>query len=223
MKPDGSHIESFDWEKPAKPSSVGKIWNGIEWRAEGEKPNLKHSPLPKKTAVFVAHSRAAQGADIENMRVWTSGTGSWFRLAEKGIWVEGCAENLGFESVKNLLDLGEEGALQLPRLQDWLVLTHVKAVGDWASVLPISQVIGTYEVPDNYSDVARKSLAAASDVFWSSGSQFNALKASLSPEKLRSVRHACGPGKTANVIAKELGAMPLIFPSVEEWKKWTGN
>jgi hydroxymethylbilane synthase len=217
MKPDGSHIESFDWKKPTKPSLVGKIWNGVEWRAEGEKPALKHSPLPKKSAVFVAHSRAAQGVDIEEMRVWTSGTPSWFRLAEKGVWVEGCSENLGFESVKELLDLGDEGVLGLPRLRDWLVLTHVKAVDDWAGL----QAIGTYEVPDHYSEAARKSLVAADHVFWSSGSQFNALKGILGPEKLRSIHHACGPGKTAQVIAKELE--PLVFPSAEEWKKWTGN
>jgi hydroxymethylbilane synthase len=222
MKPDGSHIESFDWERPSKPSAVGKIWNGIEWRAEGEKPVLKHGALPKKSAVFIAHSRAVQGADVENMRVWTSGTGSWLRLAEKGIWVEGSAENLGFESVKELLDLGEEGVLQLPHLKDWIILTHLKAVNDWAALVSPSQVVATYEVGDHYSKAARSTLVAASDVFWSSGSQFNALKGEMSPEKLRSIRHACGPGKTANVIAKELGSQPLVFPSVEEWKKWTG-
>jgi hypothetical protein len=172
--------------------------------------------------VFIAHSRAVQGADVENMRVWTSGTGSWLRLAEKGIWVEGSAENLGFESVKALLDLGEEGVLQLPHLKDWIILTHLKAVNDWAALVSPSQVVATYEVGDHYSKAARSTLVAASDVFWSSGSQFNALKGEMSPEKLRSIRHACGPGKTANVIAKELGSQPLVFPSVEEWKKWTG-
>jgi hydroxymethylbilane synthase len=218
MKPDGSPIESFDWEKPAKPLSAEKAWNGMEWRAEGEMPSPPNAHPPRKSAAFVAHSRAAHGIDLENLRVWTSGTASWFRLAEKGVWVEGCAENLGFESIRALLDQGDNGVLRLPKLKDWIVFTHQKAVEDWTSIVPASQVIVTYIVGDSYSEPAKKALAGAIHVFWSSGSQFNALKNELSGKA--GVCHACGPGKTADVITKQLGVKPLIFPNVEEWKKW---
>jgi hydroxymethylbilane synthase len=233
VKPDGEFIESFSWQAPPTPDGETHEWNGLTWRAEqeGSSTSIPANIDASGKAVFFAHSRALndlQSESFSQARVWTSGTGSWLRLASKGIWVEGCAEGLGFESLKATL---EEHVLQLPSLAQWKVLTHEDALNDWRSVLPEENVLATYRVGVIYSNEAKKQLKQATDFFWSSGSQFNALKAELSDEQLRSGRHACGPGKTAHEIATALAnhglgnhpsnqKRPLVFPSVEEWKKW---
>ena len=68
------------------------------------------------------------GSSLGSSRVWVSGVSSfWRKLASMGIWVEGCAENLGFDSVKNVLD---EEVLQLPDFQRWTVLNSLGG-RDW--------------------------------------------------------------------------------------------
>jgi hydroxymethylbilane synthase len=243
-KPSGEFIEEFRWQAPPRPllqdQAAGKLrpWDGSSWRAREDEGDQAVNPAGavaalqsrdfSEQAVFVAHARALRGIDAEQFwsaRVWTSGTASWFKLAEQGIWVEGCAENLGFETLRPTL---AQGVLQLPQFQNWFVLTHGDAAGDWQSELSTDRVLATYKIQSAYSSVARESLRQATDIFWSSGSQFHALKNELSPEKQRSVRHACGAGKTASVIKerleRELGSdvSLRVFPSAEEWRKWIG-
>ena len=200
------------------------------WRAKHE-TSIVATPqksvfLQAARAVFFSHSRALATLREDcfaDARVWTSGTNSWFRLAARGIWVEGCAEGLGFDNLKRTL---EESVLQLPDFNQWNVLTHTAALEDWKSLLPEQNIIPTYELDVQYNVESKAQLSQASDFFWSSGSQFNALKTVLSPERFQNGRHACGPGKTAQEITEALacaGKLPLIFPSAEEWRKWIKN
>ena len=69
--------------------------------------------------------------------VWAPGTETWFALAERGVWVEGCAEGLGFGALAPLFALP---LLQLPPAADWLVFTHAGAEAQW----PEGRVIATY-------------------------------------------------------------------------------
>jgi hydroxymethylbilane synthase len=235
-KPDGEFVDEFHWQTPPRPRGPVQAWDGNEWRAQKENAetatsaniapnNATTSFSIKAPAVFVTHSRAAKGANFtensKGKRVWTSGTSSWLRLASQGVWVEGCAEGLGFDVLRRTL---QEGVLQLPEFKSWNVLTHSEATEDWKSELPSDQVIAAYQVNPHYSTEAKVALKRSTDVFWSSGSQFNALKTELSTEQLGTIRHACGPGKTSQLLAKELGEklrkQLLVFPSVEEWKKW---
>jgi len=227
--PTGEFVERLDWPMPPAPLApqVGSIrpWDGHEWR-KGSACEMLSPPTFGQRTVFLGHSRAAQHAEVikqlKNCRVWVSGVKSWEELAEQGIWVEGCAENLGFESLVSTL---QEGVLGLPRLLDWLVLTHRGAVEGWRK--KGMQAVATYKLNSNsragYDEEAKKALRQATDVFWSSGSQYNELKEELSSidlaKNLSKVRHACGPGKTAEYL-RNCGLKPIIFPSVEEWKQW---
>jgi hydroxymethylbilane synthase len=53
--------------------------------------------------VFIANYKAIHNEQVQEMiagkRVWASGTKTWYELARKGIWVEGCADALGLESL----------------------------------------------------------------------------------------------------------------------------
>ena len=211
-RPDSVFVEELQWAAPVHAAAGRHAWDGTAWRAraenDGEAPATSGGADLKGRAVFVAHSRAAAGAELGQARVWTSGTSSWFKLARQGIWVEGCAESLGFEHVRSTL---AEPVLGLPPQESWTVLTHEGAVDGW----PTGSVLATYRAPSEYPVDAREELESASEIFWSSGSQFDA----LGREAPAQARHACGPGKTAAHLRAK-GVSPAVFPSVEEWRKW---
>ncbi|MFL5815778.1 MAG: hydroxymethylbilane synthase [Bdellovibrionia bacterium] len=220
VKPDNAFVEEFRWKNPAPASnaSTSEVWDGSQWRAEAEKSDsdISWSADLSSQCVFISHARAVRGdhaRSLKSARVWTSGTSSWFKLAAQGVWVEGCAELMGYEALKPTLG---EAVLQLAPLNAWTVLTHESARGDWAQ----GQVIATYKVSARYSQEAKDALARAKYVFWSSGSQFDELH-SLAPA---GAQQACGLGKTADRLltqAKTAGVQ--VFPSVEEWRKWVTN
>ena len=220
-KPDDTFVEELRWlsprvEAPAQAGGVAmRIWDGSSQRDTIFKTEtLPGASKRLEGAVFVAHARAAEPMEFDTAaRVWTSGVRSWLKLAARGVWVEGCAENLGFESVKSTL---AEPALGLPRTEDWDILTHDGAIEGWAS----GRVIPTYRAGPNFDkgegDSVIGSLKNATHVFWSSGSQFEILRTYVSTQ----ARHACGPGKTADHLLRSGVAGVDVFPSAEEWKKW---
>ncbi|MEK6706568.1 MAG: hypothetical protein AABZ06_12360, partial [Bdellovibrionota bacterium] len=221
MKPDDSFIEELRWKThmaiKKKSNTAIRPWDGSAWRKnKGEFSvseaalNAISKNLPGK-AVFVAHSRAFPPGFTETTdqcRIWTSGTASWFKLAGQGVWVEGCAENLGFNALMSTIS---EPVLKLPSFKDWVVLTHEDAVSEWSN----TKAFATYNVKTDYPQEALTALKQTTHIFWSSGSQFEALRDTA----MKNAIHACGPGKTASRL-RSLGVEPLVFPSSEEWRKW---
>lgn len=218
-KPDSTFVEDLQWEVPRAMrerefcSTPVPFWDGSQWSAQTASPVDHVQPEGlSSAALFVAHSRAVEGVGISSSpsRLWVSGVKSWKKLAKRGLWVEGCMEGLGFDEGKATV---QESVLQLPPLKEWQVLTHTEAQAEWVAqgMAPLS----TYKVNLEYGSEAKAALKAAQYVFWSSGSQWNALKEEVSLQAI----HACGPGKTASRL-RASGLRPLIFPSVEEWKKW---
>jgi hydroxymethylbilane synthase len=221
---DQSKINKLYWEIPArqKLNSGGSpqeciAWDGTQWGEKNsqfeEIPNafpIQSSSLNHR-AVFIAHSRALPcfGAQLlEQSRVWTSGVSSWFRLAALGVWVEGCAENLGFESLEETL---LEPVLTLPPLKNWLILTYEGAQSGWQQ----GEVLATYRVHIQNPDEAQSALRKATHIYWNSSTQFERLKNNL----VNRVHHSSGPGKTAQYL-RENHINPVVFPTVEEWRKW---
>jgi hydroxymethylbilane synthase len=215
-KPDGVFVEETRWDAPAATrASREEIWDGMERRGGSGASAASSVDLAPGAAVFVAHARAwAEGQRGDGARVWTSGVASWFKLAERGVWVEGSAESLGFELVEPTLG---EKVLGLPPFgAQWTVLTHDRAAEGWGS----ARVLATYRAPsanaaggDARSD--GEALKRAKHVYWGSGSQFDELGAQVSKQ----ARHYCGPGKTAAHL-RARGIEPTVFPSAEEWRKW---
>lgn len=223
-KPDESFIQEVQWNAPPPPFSSVQSWDGAHWRSrfsgQEEKLNLSQEDLSQiQNAVFVAHSRAVSSesaSSLANSRVWTSGVSSWFKLAEQGVWVEGCAEGLGYEFLSQTL---KEPVLQLPSEPHWTILTHDRAAQGW----PNSHVLPTYRLNienltlDPNSEMI-ECFKNSTHIFWSSSSQFDLMRSVLSPLN-HTIHHACGPGKTAHHLQKA-GLNPVTFPSVEEWRKW---
>jgi hydroxymethylbilane synthase len=214
---DGRTLDDVRWlALPAAPHARVKPWDGMRVReaafldttAEFE---MDAALVASDAPVFIAHSRALLDGSEPRMagrRVWTSGVQSWRRLAARGVWVEGCADGLGFDWISSTL---EEPVLGLPAQDDWQILTHAAAIETWQR----GQVIGTYTLPQPEAHVIAKA-ADVTHAFWATGAQFRELHGQLPA----SVEHACGPGKTADLIRASGVPKLTVFPSVDEWRRW---
>jgi len=239
--PDGTNISEIRWQQGPEyqdlhgESLAGPYWDGSRWReAAFTSRDIANLPVPQllstalsggRQAIFVAHSRAlpAHWSDtLKGMdhRIWTSGVRSWLRLAEQGIWVEGCAEEFGFDALRPTL---QKSLLQLPDIADWTVLTHAGAENTW----PCRDVIATYRViPSDSLDEQHDAVLAlrqARSIFWTSGSQYDAFREWV-PDNCH---HACRYGKTYNYLRTQLDTKTIsgltAFPDVSQWRALTAK
>lgn len=214
---DDRALDEVRWlSLPKAPASRAVAWDGMRAREAAfldtsAELELDSALFMSEAPVFIAHSRAlleGSEARMAGRRVWTSGVQSWRRLAARGVWVEGCADGLGFDWITSTL---EEPVLGLPALDDWQILTHAAAIETWQR----GQVIGTYTLPHAEAH-AIDNAANITHAFWATGSQFRELQAPLPA----SVEHACGPGRTADLIRASGVRKLTVFPSVDEWRRW---
>jgi len=171
--------------------------------------------LATAQAVFVSHDRAlpeAVPAHINpSAHIWVPGLSTWQALAERGLWVDGCADGLGVTQLEPLL---REPLLQLPPLAQWTVLTHAGALGGWAG----GQVIATYRHREA-ADIDEADAAPPNDVthlYWHSSAQFERWGGRTS----QSAQHACGPGKTYQHLLHARVQNLQMFPSAAQWRTW---
>ncbi len=211
------------WTPPvALPIPAGPIraWDGsraeraaIEPIAEGIAASSRR--LAASEAVFIAHARAlpaaARAALRPGSRVYVPGLATWKALAAQGLWIEGCADGLGFGQLGAML---HEPLLQLPPLAGWTVLTHAEAVERWAP----AQAIATYHHVEAASaqEAAAAPPADATHCYWHSSAQFDRWQRSVNA----SAQHACGPGKTFAHL-RQAGVQNLrMFPGAVQWRSW---
>jgi hypothetical protein len=209
-----SNDEALQWPAPPRPLGA-RPWDGGSWHRACTHRSLAVDP-PDNPAVFVAHWRAlnAVAARGDSQRIWVSGWQSWQRLSAAGLWVEGCADGLGFDALRPTL---ATEVLQLPPLDDWLVLTRDGAEDSWQGS-GVARVVGSYalEPPDtNQLRELRSAASQATHFFWSSREQYLALRDCLPP----TAHHACGTGKTFRALSA-LGVPARAFPNREAWQTW---
>ncbi len=215
-------IERLDWSRPPPPGNTA-TFDGIAWqRSCARRPA---GPLPPvgqpgtRPSVFVAYWHALEHHAVPvDARVWVSGVESWRRLAARGLWVEGCGDNLGFSDVRTTLECP---VLGLPPLRDWTALTYSWAVPGWRDS-GIGRVLATYDIlapiDDTTLDKLRDDARQATHFYWSSAEQFHALRSALPAN----AHHACGAGKTLRAL-KAAGVDALPFPNGREWQRWIAS
>jgi hydroxymethylbilane synthase len=131
--------------------------------------------------------------------VWASGAQTWQRLAQRGVWVNGCADSLGeHESPKIETLVGGE--------LNWQKLTHADGYTDGA--MP---TFATYRLVPKNRDL---NLEGKTHFFWKSGSSFE-YALSLNPW-LKQMTHSCGPGNTQRILERN-GIEPLVFLDHAQW------
>jgi len=205
------------WNAPAAPHAA-IAWDGAQWVQASRYEPSGDVTIGAPEAVFLAHWRAlTPGLGLPAAsRVWVSGVESWRRLAQRGVWVEGCADNLGFGAIIATL---RQPVLRLPPLARWTVLTREDATATWQGT-GAGRVLATYAISapedDDALDGIRHGLAGATHFFWGSAAQYRALRDWLPAGS----HHACGPGKTFEAL-RAAGLDNLhAFPSRREWQSW---
>ena len=191
-----------------------------EWFTREALTDFDEAPLQHSDALWIAKAEAlptsaveqdgilfcAEGNKIPSCAtvevVWAGGWQTWQRLAQRGVWVNGCTDALG-ESEAPMIE-GLAG-----KTLTWCKLTHVDADGLLAgNSLP---TLATYSLKPK---ATTPDLTGREMFFWTSGSNF--LRALALHPWLNEKPHACGPGHTQQVIERA-GLQPHIFLSREGW------
>ena len=218
----GAGEPELRWQAPAAPRGAVRGWDGSAQPAPAVQPlvaaaEVAAAGLGNVQAAFIAHQRALPpplaAADVNRCpHLWVSGTGTWFALAARGIWIEGCAESLGFAALRDTLG---EPLLALPPLGEWLALTNEESADGWGEV----PALATYRHVAAAAGTASTDAGpgAATHAWWHSSQQFERWQSQL-PAGLQ---HACGPGKTAAHLAAA-GLAVSVFPSARHWRSWLG-
>jgi hydroxymethylbilane synthase len=168
---------------------------------------LNNNIFDFNSSFFIAHHRAVTAETLEILRGsknWASGTKTWFELAKKGIWVEGCADGFGIDFLTTVW----QSPLANISEKELILLTNEDSALDWQS--EGRKAIATYRLIPNPSEGLIAALRSAKVVFWTSFKQFEACKHYVT----EGVIHACPAGKTARKL-RELGLEPAVFPSIK--------
>lgn len=164
----------------------------------------------RNKSLWIARAEAASACSefFADHIVWTAGVKSWFKLAKKGIWVNGCADELG-EDEDPQIDLITGCRL------NWLKLTHQNAEPLTKGPRPIENFPTYRLVPQNHPP----GLLRKKYFYWKSGSSF--LAAIKQRPQIRQGYHGCGPGNTYKILVRELKTPDRvrIFLSREHWLK----
>jgi hydroxymethylbilane synthase len=209
------------WRAPAPPRGIMQAWDGSAQPA----PEVETLPgasaacargLAGAPAAFIAHRRALPelpAIDANRcVHIWVPGSGTWFALAARGVWVEGCAESLGFGALESTI---ASPLLALPPTRDWLALTSSEAAQGWGDV----PVLATYRhrpLADAHGAAASGPPAGCTQAWWHSAVQFDRWHSQVGA----GCQHACGPGKTAEAVRKAGVKALTVFPSVQHWREW---
>ncbi len=208
---EGKILDQIIWNTPAQPDKSATIWDGMAMRPKNSEERLPID-LKNTTAVFVTHARAIDDHLAKNLtasHIWTSGTESWFNLAQKGVWVEGCADGLGVDAIQETV---AASCLQLPAWKDWTIITHTGATNNWSG----NHVIASYTITQTHAPETADTLRKATHIFWGSSFQFDQYKKDIPAD----AHHACGPGRTADYLQQQKLSNLTIFPNHGEWQKW---
>ncbi len=165
------------------------------WREVARAPlqNFKHD-LDKPC--LITKPDALHFPLSEHQIKWTSGVGSWQKLAAQGLWIHGSLDQLGEQ--------------QLPAMQNWMG-DHPKT---WTKLTHEEKSNPSYQVTRHpVENVPRH----AKMIFWHSGSEF--LQASAQWPGLKNLRHACGLGNTADFLKYQLQPKQLeVYFNAAEWR-----
>jgi hydroxymethylbilane synthase len=213
----GQAFSRLMWRQPPRPLNA-RPWDGADWVVACDYRPAPRPEIAAAPALFLAHWRALPPglALPETTRVWVSGVESWRRLAQRGQWIEGCADNLGFGAISATLG---SPVLRLPPLAAWTVLTREDATATWTGT-GVGRVQATYAIDapaeESVLREIRHDVARATHFFWGSAAQYRALRDCLPAGS----HHACGPGKTYQALSADGLPNLQAFPSRREWRRW---
>jgi hydroxymethylbilane synthase len=178
--------------------------------------NYKYNDiLPKidSPIVFIANYKAINNKQVQDLitekRVWASGTKTWYELARKGIWVEGCADALGLES---LLPVFEMPLIDIEKSMI-TIITHTSAQIHWAKKGWHS--VAAYSLQPEANFKLQEEISQAEFIFWTSYGQYELYHSVVKSDAI----HASPFGETSERL-RQSGIEPVIFPTIKSFHTW---
>ena len=153
----------------------------------------------KNSGLYISRASSMDSGtfiDSSNL-VWTSGIENWFKLAKKGIWVNGTSDSLGEEQSK---------PSSLIKKESWYLISHIDSDSKDKKLLATYELVPKKDIED---------LSKFSHFFWMSFSSFKeALKRFPSIEN---GEHSCGLGKTYDALNNLYPNKIKPFLNFEDW------
>jgi hydroxymethylbilane synthase len=172
-----------------------------------ERRPLPAPELADKPALFIARADAlpAGFAPSSSQAVWAAGVQTWARLAQRGVWVNGCQDGLGESEPFGLEHLA--GPL------NWTKLTHAGAVSPGSGAVATYELCPKADAPD---------LRGKTHFFWMSRTSFERAR-ELFPREIAAGYNACGPGVTYEFLKRQnqLKNPVKVFISLEQFLRET--
>jgi hydroxymethylbilane synthase len=207
---DGAVLSNYSlYPSGPQPSRVfcKKMWplepSEADWFARENIP-VTMPDGPAKFWVSKAEALPDDARISSSQVVWVSGVKTWRRLAQRGVWVNGCAESLGEQENPHIDNLSSSE-------HSWFKLTHADGyANNGMQTLATYRLIPKQDAPQ---------LKNKTHFFWTSGSGFErALE--LNPW-LKQMTHFCGPGNTQRILGRN-GVQPFIFLNHAQWLEEIG-
>ena len=153
----------------------------------------------KNSGLYISRASAIEkgtSIDLSNV-IWTSGIENWFKLAKKGIWVNGTSDSLGEEYSKPDSFL---------KKVNWFLVSHIDSESKDKKLIATYKLVPEKDIED---------LSKYSHFYWMSISSFKeALKRFPSIEN---AEHSCGLGKTFDELNKLYPNKIKPFLNYEDW------
>ena len=160
---------------------------------------IKELEILKNSGFYISRASSIEkgtSIDLSNV-VWTSGIENWFKLAKKGIWVNGTSDSLGEE---------QSQPSSLHKKLNWFLVSHVDSQSKDKKLLATYKLVPETDIED---------LSLYSHFYWMSISSFKeALKRFPSIEN---AEHSCGLGKTFDELNKLYPNKIKPFLNYEDW------
>ena len=142
------------------------------------------------------YKRQVRAIDLSNV-IWTSGIENWFKLAKKGIWVNGTSDSLGEEQSK---------PSSLLEQVNWFLVSHIDSESKDKKLIATYKLVPEKEIED---------LSKYSHFYWMSISSFK--EALKSFPSIENAEHSCGLGKTFDELNKLYPNKIKPFLNYEDW------
>jgi porphobilinogen deaminase len=163
--------------------------------------------------LYVANYKAVEKKELieqlQTKKVWAAGTKTWFELAKKAIWVEGCADAFGLEF---LLKPWQMPLLSISK-DDVAVVTNDHSANSWQ--VKGWKTYSTYSTIEKSVPGVEEQLKQADIIFWTSFRQYLQYKDAIK----ENVIHVCSYGETAQQL-KAAGIEPVVFPNIKAFQQW---
>ena len=213
---ENSKGESFNdwWGLPRLIVDNKKIFSSTDYMGNFFDYTVRSSVEPiKEPVVYIANYKGLNNErlirSLEPKRIWAAGTRTWFELAKEGLWVEGCADAFGLESLETVWSM----PLLNIKKHNVRILTHEQASTNWEEKGWKTRI--SYSLKEKAKASLSVLVQQADLIFWTSFQQYQQYKTILKKDVIQ----LCSSGETAELLRKD-GVDPVVFPNIQAFQQW---